>query len=98
MYWLMAGLFVVGAVCGATVRLMAFVVVLLGATAVAVAACAERAWGIAVLTAVIAVVVLQVGYAGGFVLRAALRARQASQPSRGKHEPPIPAPLGEKRQ
>lgn len=49
MYWLMAGLLVVGAVCGETVRLMAFVVVLLGATAVAVAACAGRAWGIAVL-------------------------------------------------
>jgi hypothetical protein len=97
MYWLMAGLYVVGAVCGATVRLMAFVVLLLGATAVAVATCAGRACGIAVLTAVIAVVVLQVGYAGGFVLRAALRARRASQPSRRKHEPRIPAPLGEKR-
>lgn len=97
MYWLMAGLFVVGAVCGATVRLMAFVVVLLGAAAVAFAACAGRGWGIAVLTAVIAVVVLQVGYAGGFALRAVLRARQATQPSRGKHERPIPGPLGEKR-
>jgi hypothetical protein len=96
MYWLMAGLLVVGAVCGATVRLMAFVVVLLGAAAVAVVASAQG-WGAAVLNAVIAVVTLQVGYAGGFVLRAALRARQAGGPSRGKHERPIPAPLGEKR-
>jgi hypothetical protein len=97
MYWLVAGLFVVGAICGATVRLMAFVVVLLGAAAVAVAACAAQGWGLAVLNAVIAVVTLQLGYAGGFVLRAALRARQAGRLSPGKHERAMPAPLGEKR-
>ena len=97
MYWLMAGLLVVGAVCGATVRLMAFVVVLLGAAAVAVVASFAQGLGGAVMNAVIAVIALQVGYAGGFVLRAALRARQAGRPSPGKHERPIPAPLGEKR-
>jgi hypothetical protein len=96
MYWLMAGLLVVGAACGATVRLVAFIVVLFGAAAVAIVASAQG-WGAAALNAIIAVVTMQVGYAGGFVLRAALRARQADQPSRGKHERPIPAPLGEKR-
>lgn len=97
MYWLMACLLVVGAVCGATVRLMAFIVVLAGAATVAVVASFAHGWGSAVLNAVIAVIALQIGYAGGFVLRAALRARQAGRPSPGKHEPPIPAPLGEKR-
>lgn len=97
MYWLVAGLVVVGAICGATVRLMAFVVVLLGAAAVAVVASFAQGFGSAVLNAVIAVVALQLGYAGGFVLRAAFRARQARRPSPGKRERPVPAPLGEKR-
>jgi hypothetical protein len=40
---------------------------------------------------------LQIGYAAGFVLRAAWRSRRVSSPPRLERKPPVHAPLGEKR-
>jgi hypothetical protein len=97
MYWLVAALFLIGAACGATIRLMVFIVVLLGAGAVAIGVTISHGLARAILHAVIAVVVLQIGYAAGFALRAALRSRQASSPPRLERKPPVPAPLSEKR-
>jgi hypothetical protein len=97
MYWLVAGLFLIGAVCGAAIRLMAFIVVLLGAAGIAIAAFVSHGLGAAVLDAVIAVVMLQIGYAAGFVLRAVWRSRQVSGPPQLERKPPVHVPLGEKR-
>lgn len=97
MYWLLAALFLIGVLCGATIRLMIFAVVLLGAAVIAVAANVSHGVGAAALDAVIALVALEAGYAAGFVLRAAARSRQVSPPTRAKRERPVAAPAGEKR-
>lgn len=73
MYLLIAGLLALGAACGATVRLLFFVVILLGASAIVVIATRAQGGGAALLNAVIAATTLQVGYAAGIVLRAAIR-------------------------
>ncbi|HXO02295.1 MAG TPA: hypothetical protein VN900_09585 [Stellaceae bacterium] len=97
MYWLVAGLFVLGAVCGATVRLMVFVGVLLAGAAIAVAASVAHGLGGAALNAVIAVISLQVGYVAGFVLRAAIRSLRTESAAPAGREHPVPGSLGEKR-
>lgn len=95
MYWLVAGLILIGAVCGATIRLMVFIGVLLCAAVIAVSV--AHGWGAAMLDAVIAVVTLQIGYAAGFVLRAAIRSRQASSPPRVGHGRSVPTTVAGKR-
>lgn len=97
MYWLVTGLLLIGAVCGATIRLMMFIVVLLGAAAIAVAANLSHGVGAATLDAVVAVVLLQVGYVAGIVLRAMIRSRYASNARTVAPERPLPLPFGEKR-
>jgi hypothetical protein len=97
MYWLVAGLFVLGAVCGATIRLMVFIVVLLGAASIAIVVGMAHGLGEGALHALIAVICLQLGYAAGFVLRAAIRSPRSGTAARAEQERPLPAPLGEKR-
>lgn len=103
MYWLIAGLFVLGAACGATIRLMVFIVALLGAAAIAAAVGLAHGLGEAALYALVAGISLQAGYAAGFVLRAAVgsaragRSLRAGTPARPGGERSVPAPLGEKR-
>jgi hypothetical protein len=97
MYWLAAGLFFIGAVCGATIRLMVFVVVVLGAAIIAIAVGFSHGAGAAILDAVLAVVALQVGYVAGLLLRAAVRSRQIANPPQADHSRPTAAPAGEKR-
>lgn len=97
MYWLVAGLFVLGAVCGATIRLIVFVGVLLGGAAIAVAASVAHGLGQAALNAVVTLISLQVGYVAGLVLRAAVRPRRTGTVARAERKQPLPAPLGEKR-
>jgi hypothetical protein len=98
MYWMIAGLLVLGAACGAILRLMMFVGVLLGAAAIAIAVgLAHGGIGTALLHALIAIIALQVGYTGGVVLRAAIRSRQSRTPARAAPKHPVSAPLGEKR-
>jgi hypothetical protein len=97
MYWVVAGLFVLGIACGATLRLMAFVVVLIGAAIIAAVAGVLQGAAAAALNTLFAVVTLQVGYAAGFVLRAAIRARQARSIQRAPRERPVSAPFSEKR-
>jgi hypothetical protein len=98
MYWMVAGLIVLGAACGAILRLMIFVGVLVGAAVIAIAvSLAYGGIGAALLNALVAVIALQVGYVAGFVLRAAIRSWQAPASARSSRERPVPAPLGEKR-
>jgi hypothetical protein len=98
MYWMIAGLLIVGAACGAVLRLMMFVGVLLGAAAIAIAvSAAHGGTGAALLSALIAIVALQVGYAAGVVLRAAIRSWQSQAPARAAPKQPVPGSLGEKR-
>jgi hypothetical protein len=98
MYWMIAGLLILGAACGAVLRLMMFGGVLLGAAVIAIAgSVAHDGVGAALLHALIAVVVLQVGYAVGVVLRAAIRSWQSQTPPRAAPERPVSTPFGEKR-
>ena len=74
MNWLLAAMLLVfGGVCGAIVRLTVMAVVMLAASVVAlVARWGHGAWS-ALLEAVIVVLLLQIGYAAGVVLRASTR-------------------------
>jgi hypothetical protein len=92
MLWLVAGLFVLGALCGATVRLTIFIGVLIAAAAISLASTIREGVAAMALTVIATVVTLQVGYVAGLVLRAAVRAHY---PAPAIHEKPtLPAPLG----
>ncbi len=73
MYWIGAGLFAMGALCGTFMRLAFFGFVLLGAFVVAIVSAPVQGIFGKLLSAVLAVVALQIGYAAGILLRAALR-------------------------
>ena len=70
---LIAGLFVLGAACGAAIRLMVFIGVLIGGGIIAAAVAGltqgapQAGWA-----ALVTIIALQIGYAAGFVLRAGL--------------------------
>jgi hypothetical protein len=75
MFWLISTLLLgLGAVCGAVIRLMLFVGILIAAAVVATAVSAPEGLGGALLKALMAIVLLQVGYGIGVVLRAAIAA------------------------
>jgi hypothetical protein len=97
MLWISAGLFCIGIACGATLRLPIFIGVLLGA--IAIAALVASAHGLAetLLTVLLTLVVLQLGYGAGFVLRAAGRSFFPGIWMRGGEKRPATAPLGGKR-
>jgi hypothetical protein len=69
MYWLTAGLLALGACCGATIRLMVFLVLLLVAALIGVVACSTQGIGAALVGALVPVVSLQIGYGAGLALR-----------------------------
>lgn len=73
MYWIGTGLLLLGAICGATLRLLTFVLVLMAAAAVAVAIWQHGPLQ-AFLFAGAAVAILLIGYALGIATRAAVRA------------------------
>jgi hypothetical protein len=76
MHRMIAGLVVLGAVCGTVTRLMIFVGVLFGAAVIVVAVSVPHGGiGAALLNGLVAIVALQVGYALGIVLRAVIRFR-----------------------
>jgi hypothetical protein len=97
MYWLIAGLLILGAACGMLVRLMVFVGVLIAAAIIALVISASHGLGVAAVHAVIAIVCLQIGYVAGFICRAAFRARSSGTTVRPQRGPPVAAPIGEKR-
>ncbi len=97
MFWLIAGLLVLGVVCGTVIRLMLFVGVLIGAAAVAIAVSAPEGLGGALINALIAIVLLQVGYGIGVVLRAAIAAKRRPGTARAARKPPATATFGDKR-
>jgi hypothetical protein len=97
MFWISVGLFCLGVVCGATLRLMIFIGVLLGAAAIAVVATAAHGVGGALLTMLLTVVVLQIGYAAGFILRAASRSFFPGSSESRPERRAVAAPFGEKR-
>src|SRR5581483_4876002 len=67
---LLAGLFALGVLCGAVLRLVLFVVLLI----VAALASLPQGAGTAALTAAVAIAVLQIGYAAGMIGRARIGA------------------------
>ena len=73
MYQIVAGLLLLGAVCGATIRFMPFVVVLVLAAIIGVISGLLRNDGAILVDVVLAVGALQVGYVAGIVGRALLR-------------------------
>jgi hypothetical protein len=79
MYGIVAGLVLLGTVCGATIRLIPFVIVLVIAAAVAIVTGLASSDGAPLFDAVITIVSLQVGYACGIVARAMLRPRHSGR-------------------
>ena len=73
MYWIGAGLVAMGTFCGTFMRLALFGFVLLGAFIVAIVSAPMQGIFAKLLSAVLAVAVLQVGYTAGIILRAAMR-------------------------
>jgi hypothetical protein len=94
MLWLVAGLFVLGALCGATIRLMIFIGALIAAAAISLAFTIGEDVAAMALTVIAAAVTLQVGYVAGLVLRAAVRAYYTAPTPAIRKRPTIPAPLG----
>jgi hypothetical protein len=97
MLWIAVCLFGVGVACGALIRLLVFVGVLVGGAVIAGVAVASQGFGAALLAALVTVMVLQVGYVTGLILRAAGRSRYTAVAARGPAKSPVNAPLGEKR-
>jgi hypothetical protein len=85
MDWLLVALLLVfGAICGAVMRLPVFIVALIAAAVVVLFSSWSQGAGAAVLQAVIAVVILQGGYAAGVVLRSLARSLRGRQSEPGK--------------
>lgn len=97
MFWFVAGLFVLGAVCGAAIRMMVFVIVLLCAATIAIASSLGQGLGAILLDALITIVALQIGYAAGLILRSGVRRRRARSPVSLDRPEPVRTRLGEKR-
>jgi hypothetical protein len=95
---LIAGLFVLGAACGATIRLMVFIGVLLGSAVIAAAAAGVAAGASqAGWAALVTIITLQIGYVAGFALRAGWRAARNRAATRPKREERAAPPLGGER-
>jgi hypothetical protein len=71
---LLAGLFALGVICGAVLRLVLFVAVMIAAGAAVALGSLPQGGGAAALNAVIAIVAMQLGYVGGMAGRARLGA------------------------
>jgi|SRR5579864_5084 hypothetical protein len=97
MFWFIAGLFVLGAVCGAVIRMMVFVIVLLCAAMIAIATTLGQGVGAILLAALVTVVALQIGYAAGLILRSGVRSRRERPSVSLDRTEPVRTPLGEKR-
>jgi len=98
MYWIGAGLFAIGALCGTFMRLAFFAIVLAVAFVVAIVSAPVQGIFAHLLSAVLAVVALQVGYAAGIMLRAAMRPlRSGSQNGAAiEHKRPVRVPPEQK--
>jgi hypothetical protein len=97
MLWLIAGLFVLGAACGAAIRLMIFIGVLIAAALISLVASAAAGFGAMALIAILTIVTLQIGYVAGLILRALIRSRYPGIGTMLRGKPTLPAPLGGKR-
>ena len=97
MIWLIIGLFILGAVCGASIRLMIFVGVLIIAATSTILADVSHGFGAAALMTLLVIVSMQIGYAAGFVLRAAIRSPYTGTAAGTRRGQPVSAPFGEKR-
>jgi uncharacterized protein (DUF58 family) len=97
MLWITVGLFAVGAGCGASIRLLLFICILLAGTIIAGIAMASQGLGAALWFMLLTVIALQVGYVAGLILRAAGRSLYAGISARAAGKAPVNAPLGQKR-
>jgi hypothetical protein len=96
MLWIAIGLFALGAACGASIRLLAFIGVLIAGAIIAVVVAMPQGLGAALLAALATIMALQVGYVAGMILRAFLGRSAlpevATEGAGGK--PPVTTPLG----
>jgi hypothetical protein len=76
MYWLVAGLLSLGAIFGATIRIIVFMSILFGAAIVGGVVGAVHGAGASLWDALMALLTLQVGYAIGFVLKVVVGSRR----------------------
>ena len=83
MNWIGVGLLAFGTLCGTFVRFPLFVLILLGALVVVLMSVATDDTLNTLLDALITIVVLQVGYAVGLILRAVLRSLRSVSPDAG---------------
>jgi len=81
MLWVAAGLLILGVACGAAFRVLFLIAVLLVTTTVVVVSDIAQGNSGVFLDAVIAIVVLQIGYALGIGARALVYARRRRQGS-----------------
>jgi hypothetical protein len=79
--WLVISLFVLGGACGTALRLSVFIVALIGAGIIRAAAGLRLSAGTALTYAIMTVITLQVGYAAGLLVRAAIRSYAIRAPS-----------------
>jgi hypothetical protein len=77
MYVVGAGLLLFGAICGATIRLVPFILILVVAVAIVAGITAFQSGGAILLNCVISLVTLQLGYGIGVIARAYVFRRQA---------------------
>jgi len=98
MYWIVAGLFAVGVLCGAFVRLPLFLAILAGAAFIATLTPPELGDVGALLSAVITVIALEVGYVTGVVLRAAVHwlRSKGDASAKARRDQSVHVPTGQK--
>lgn len=85
MDWLLVAVILVfGAICGAVMRLPIFIIALIAASVIVLFANWPHGAGAALLQAVIAVVVLQCGYAAGILSRSLMRSLRGGRPASDK--------------
>lgn len=84
---IIAGLLLLGAICGAFIRIVLFIIILVGAALVAALSTVLHGDENPIVMAVLAVVLMQVGYAAGIALRALLHARQRRHSDQHRAEP-----------
>jgi hypothetical protein len=97
MWWLIAGLSVLGAVCGAAVQPILFIGVLIAVAMMSLAATAAAGAGAMALIFILTIATLLIAYVAGLVLRTLIRSRYPGFAAAIHREVTLPAALGGER-
>lgn len=97
-WFLAAVLLAFGAICGAVIRLPIFVIALIAAAVIVLIGGWSEGAGVALMRAVVAVVILEAGYAAGIVLRSVARALRGRRPEPVQRRAAVPLPNEPKQQ